>query len=144
MMIHSWDVTKVTVKVHDNEHDIDMYINPKLWTKSKRWFKYGDMTLQFAKCLQTNFEQSSLSTNISIYVDVLISLNKRIQQRMFDPNYDLLKANWSPFQSVEWLLPLTNEISLDEIRIRQIQNEVFSWSNASDCLILLDFPGKYM
>lgn len=82
------------------------------------------------------------SENISIYVDVWCSLNKRFQQRMFDPNYDLLKANWSPFQPVEWLLPVLTEYSGFRTTMNEISTEVYSWSNNSDVLFIADFPGE--
>lgn len=82
------------------------------------------------------------SDNISVYVDVWCSLNKRFQQRMYDPNYDLLRANWSPFESVEWLMPVLMEYSGFRTTMNDISREVYSWSNNSDVLFIADFPGN--
>lgn len=61
---------------------------------------------------------------------------------MYDPNYDLLKANWSPFKPVEWLLPLLSEYSNFRAIMTKISEEVYSWSNYSDVLFIADFPGN--
>lgn len=82
------------------------------------------------------------SENLSIYIDVWCSLNKRFQQRMFDPNYDLLKANWSPFESIEWLMPVLAEYNNLRTTMNNIMQEVYSWSNVSDALFIADFPGE--
>lgn len=80
--------------------------------------------------------------NISVYIDVWCSLNKRFQQRMFNPHYDLLKANWSPFQSVEWLMPILSGYNSLRLTMDHIMQEVYSWSNNSDVLFIADFPGN--
>lgn len=80
---------------------------------------------------------------MSIYIDVWCSLNGRFQQRMFDPTYDLLKANWSPFKPIEWLLPLLTEYNDLREKMNAIQDEVYAWSNATDVLFVADFPGKF-
>lgn len=92
-----------------------------------------------ARDLTTKFLTSE---NISIYIDVWCSLNKRFQQRMYNPNYDLLKANWSPFKKVEWLMPLLSEYNNFRRTMHDITEEVYSWSNQSDVLFVADFPGK--
>lgn len=61
---------------------------------------------------------------------------------MFDPTYDLLNANWSPFKPVEWLLHLLTEYSDFREKITAIEKEVYSWSNATDVLFVADFPGN--
>lgn len=82
------------------------------------------------------------SEDISIYVDVWCSLNGRFQQRMYDPTYDLLKANWSPFKKVEYLLPLLTEYSDFRERMFAIEKEIYEWSNVTEVLFVADFPGK--
>lgn len=109
---------------------------------------------QYANCLKKNLVKDYLksestknplsSTNFSIYIDVWCSLNRRFLQRMFNPNYDLLKANWSPFQPVEWLLPLLTEFSGWRTDLQEIKNHVYSWSNFSDVIFVADFPSLYL
>lgn len=163
MMVHAWDTILVVVKVVDNATGKEFYIDPEAFAPTDRWNKHADMCLQLASCLKqrlvndlenVNSHKSSgmlqnkakhiTSENISIYIDVWCSLNGRFQQRMYNPNYDLLKANWSPFKPVEWLLPLLNEYSGLRDKMVEIQEQVYSWSNYSDVLFIADFPGLYL
>lgn len=57
-------------------------------------------------------KQVTLSSNISIYVDVWCSLNGRFQQRMFKPNVDILTAEWHPLKPVSFLVPLLTKFNL--------------------------------
>lgn len=82
--------------------------------------------------------------NASIYVDVWCSMNKRFQQRLFDPTIDLLKAEWSPFEKVPWLMPLLTEFSDKRKKMDEIQQYVYSWNNYSEVLFVADFPGNRM
>lgn len=102
------------------------------------------ITNVFVLDLPQNKSIPIVSSNISIYVDVWCSLNKRFKQRMYDPTYDLLKSNWSPFEPVEWLLPLLTKYSNFRKKINEISEEVYSWSNNSDVLFIADFPGRFL
>lgn len=82
------------------------------------------------------------SKDISIYIDVWCSLNGRFQQRMFDPNVDLLKVSWSPFRKVDWLIPLLAELNDWRRTMQEIQDHVYSWNNYSDVLFVADYPGN--
>ncbi|KAJ8947431.1 hypothetical protein NQ318_009637, partial [Aromia moschata] len=160
MMVHSWDTILVVVKVVDNNSGREFFVDSEAWILNDRWNKHADMCVQYAQCLQRNLLSDTekepedspshglskyiTSDNISIYIDVWCSLNKRFQQRMYDPNYDLLKANWSPFRSVEWLLPVLTEYNDFRTTMYEISQEVYSWSNRSDVLFIADFPGLYL
>lgn len=163
MMVHAWDTILVVIKVVDNDTGKEFYIDPDAFTQTDRWNKHADMCLQLSHCLKerllsdlkataTTNEDTILqrkprhitSENISIYIDVWCSLNGRFQQRMYNPNYDLLKANWSPFKPVEWLLPLLNEYSGLRDKMVEIQEQVYSWSNYTDVLFIADFPGMFL
>lgn len=61
---------------------------------------------------------------------------------MFDPHYDLLKANWSPFKPVGWLLPLLTESGKFRDNLKKVRDDVYTWSNYSDVLFIADFPGQ--
>lgn len=161
MMIHSWDTIIIVVKIVDNKSGVEHFLDPRAWVQNDRWTKHADMCMQYAQCLKRNLleeyeyeklqynkESSSgitefiTSDDISIYIDVWCSLNGRFQQRMFDPTYDLLKANWSPFKPIEWSLPLLSQYSEYRRNITEIQEYVYSWSNYSDVMFIADFPGK--
>ncbi|KAF5269192.1 hypothetical protein FQR65_LT02493 [Abscondita terminalis] len=156
MMIHSWNSGLVVLRVMDNSNGNEYFIDPDVWTQNQRWNKHADMCIQYAYCLKNNLIQLNgtsisadknwpvLSNNISIFIDVWCSLNNRFQQRMFDPNYDLLTAKWSPFEKVSWLLPLMTESDDFRSKLQQLQEYVYSWSNFSDVLFVADFPGMYL
>ncbi|KAK5646093.1 hypothetical protein RI129_004557 [Pyrocoelia pectoralis] len=151
MMVHSWNTALVVIRIVDNDSKKEYFMDPEVWTQNQRWNKHADMCLQYAQCLQKNLNQireesftESLSNNISIYIDVWCSLNGRFQQRMFNPNYDLLKANWSPFTKVEWLLPLMVESSEFRNKLPEIENHIYSWSKYSEVMFVADFPGMLL
>ncbi|KAK4879128.1 hypothetical protein RN001_007274 [Aquatica leii] len=155
MMIHSWNSGLVVLRVLDNANGEEYFIDPDVWTQNQRWSKHADMCVQYAQCLKNNLMKLNgtfssnkhwpvLSNNISIYIDVWCSLNKRFQQRMFDPYYDLLTAKWSPFEKVEWLLPLMTESDEFRSQLQSLEDHVYSWSNYSDVLFVADFPGMYL
>ncbi|CAH0700194.1 unnamed protein product [Spodoptera exigua] len=151
MMVHTWDVSTVIVKVVDNESNEMMYIDPQMYTLNDRWSRHGDMVYQYAHCLKNNLEKvreinwrypsKVLSRNISIYVDIWCSMNGRFVQRMFDPKVDLLKASWSPFCKVPFLMPLLDEAIHWRKGMDNIRSDVHSWSEYSDVVFFADFPG---
>ncbi|KAG5894578.1 hypothetical protein JTB14_021558 [Gonioctena quinquepunctata] len=156
MMVHSWDTILVVVKIVDNDTGKEHFLDADAWTHNDRWSKHADMCVQYAECLKKNHDSESREEaqlqpqraftpkNISVYVDVWCSLNKRFQQRMFDPQYDLLKANWSPFQPVQWLMPVLWQYSDFRKTMKEISDHVYSWSDYSDVLFIADFPGLYL
>lgn len=76
-----------------------------------------------------------------MYFDVWSSMNRRFQQRVFHPSVDLLKAEWSPFQKTEWVLPLLDQFNYMRPKIEKMAAEVYGWNNYSDVLFIADFPG---
>ncbi|XP_011879676.1 PREDICTED: vitamin K-dependent gamma-carboxylase isoform X2 [Vollenhovia emeryi] len=162
MMVHAWDTILVVIKVHDNANNKIRYLDPNAWVQGDRWLKHGDMALQYSQCLKDNLmrrkEEASridhqsedkekwmkLSTNLSIYMDVWCSLNGRFQQRIFDPNVDMLTVDWHPFKSVSFLMPLLTQYNSYRHKMDEIEQHVFTWSNYTDVLFVADFPGLYL
>ncbi|XP_034183188.2 gamma-glutamyl carboxylase [Osmia lignaria lignaria] len=162
MMVHVWDTILVVIKVHDNVSNEDRYLDPKAWVQGDRWERHGDMARQYAFCLRDNLiEQENqifdnyrqrdgktkwtpLSTNLSIYIDVWCSLNGRFQQRMFDPNVDLLTVDWHPFKPISFLMPLLSQYNSYRYKLEEIQQHVYTWSNDTDVLFVADFPGMHL
>lgn len=149
MMIHAWDTIRVSVTVRDNQNGQLHYIDPKAFAFSDRWSKHADMAHQFVQCLNqhlvedflaNNAESPLTSTNVSIFLDVWCSLNGRFQQRIFDPNVDILNAPWTPWRSSSWVLPLISTISPDRSELQQISRSVVA-DQSSDVLFVADFPG---
>ncbi|KAK2580809.1 hypothetical protein KPH14_011543 [Odynerus spinipes] len=158
MMVHTWDTILVVIRVHDNENNEDRYLDPDTWVQGDRWVKHGDMARQYAFCLKDNILRQKgetlnknlrreerekwrkLSSNLSIYIDAWCSLNGRFQQRIFDPNVDMLTVDWHPFKSVSFVMPLLTQYNSYRYKLDEIQRDVYSWSNYTDVLFVADFP----
>ncbi|XP_059471384.1 vitamin K-dependent gamma-carboxylase isoform X2 [Neocloeon triangulifer] len=140
MMVHSWNTILVLPKVIDRSSGKEIFLNPD----TDRWSKHPDMVYQWAKCVQKNLLDTQGMNDVSIFLDVLSSLNGRFQQRMYDPRVDLTKVVWSPFEEPKWTLPLLTDLSSWRIKLPEIENQIFAWSNYSDVLFVADFPGLSM
>ncbi|CAG9784833.1 unnamed protein product [Diatraea saccharalis] len=147
MMVHTWEPHSIVIKIVDNEKNHEFYIDPHLFAPNERWSRHGDMIYQYAHCLRNNIVQSRkktdgrISENISIYVDVWCSMNGRFAQRMFDPKVDMLKAKWSPFEPVSYLMPVLDEALNWRTVLDKIREEIHVWNNYSDVSFYADFPG---
>lgn len=152
MMVHAWDTILVVVKVVDNGNNRTHYLNPYKFTENDRWTKHADMAYEHARCingiLKDDYYRNPYSilnsTNISIYFDVWCSLNGRFQQRMFDPNVDVLTALWSPLTKTTWIKPLLIEFTDMRSKLTAIANQVLGWNNYSDVIFVADFPELIM
>ncbi|KAL5293204.1 GGCX family protein [Megaselia abdita] len=146
MMISSYDTIATSIKIVDNSNSKTHFLEPYAFTEYDRWTKYADMAKQYAHCisdkLTNTLDNNPLeSGNISIYFDVWCSMNRRFQQRVFHPSEDLLKAEWSPFQETQWVLPLLDQFNYMRPKIEQMAVNVYGWNNYSDALFIADFPG---
>ena len=104
------------------------------------------MIKQYIDCMAEKlkaFEQLNI-TEPAIYLDVWRSMNKRFQQRMVDPNVDLVKAPWSPWKQTPWLQPLLTELSPWREKLIQIRKDLKEKSNFSDITFVADFPGLFL
>ncbi|OAD57753.1 Vitamin K-dependent gamma-carboxylase, partial [Eufriesea mexicana] len=150
MMVHVWDTVLVVIKVHDNVSNEDRYLDPKAWVQSNRWEKHGDMVVQYVSCIRNGHQRAKktkwppLSSNLSIYIDVWCSLNGRFQQRMFNPNVDMLTVDWHPFKPISFLMPLLSQYNSYRYKLEEIQQHVYAWSNDTDVLFVADFPGMHL
>jgi vitamin K-dependent gamma-carboxylase len=152
MMVHAWDTILVSIKVVDNKSGTSHFLDPYVFSEQDRWTKHADMAYQYAHCIAKNLKddfrknkQSILkSEDISIYFDVWCSMNGRFQQRMFDPNIDILTAQWNPFERTSWILPLLEEYTQKRPQLQKITDDVLSWNNYTDVLYIADFPGLYL
>ncbi|RZF35606.1 hypothetical protein LSTR_LSTR005134 [Laodelphax striatellus] len=155
MMVHTWIRHRIVLKDVDRtsgqepitkqQNYNNQNILSQAWVKTDRWTTHADMLLQYAHCIERNIvDEHPNMKNISVHVDVWYSLNGRFQQRMFDPRVDLLRADWSPFEKVEFLLPLLSDLTHWRRKIMDIREEIWKWSNRSDALFVADFPGMSM
>ena len=83
-------------------------------------------------------------TDPAIYLDVWRSMNKRFQQRMVDPNVDMVTAPWSPFKQTPWIQPLLTELSPWREKMVQIRKDLKEKSNFSSITFVADFPGLFL
>ena len=119
------------------------------WLKEQRqgrWNSHPDMIKQYVACMAEKlkaYEELNI-TEPAIYLDVWRSMNKRFQQRMIDPNVDMVKAPWSPWQQPPWIKPLLTELSPWREKFTQIKKELREKSNFSDITFVADFPGLYL
>ncbi|KAL1395754.1 hypothetical protein pipiens_011011 [Culex pipiens pipiens] len=147
MMVHAWDTVLTSIKVTDNTTNQTLYLMPYAFVDNDRWTKHADMAHQFARCIDRNMRQEYAATdrkkmtNFSVHFDIWCSLNGRFLQRIFNPQVDILTAEWSPFKPVDWLLPLLHEFTEMRTKIEHMTRDVHTWSNTSDVLFVADFPG---
>ena len=150
MMVHNWNHLHTEIKIHlinQNETRIK-YLNSDLYTHNNRWTHHADMAKQFAGCIEKKFKNDHHQYDrIELYLDVWISLNGRFAQRIFDPNVDLISAEWSPFRMADWIIPiypqsnywrqrLSNDFDIFDTVIKENQK------NGSLTLFLADRPGE--
>ena len=69
------------------------------WVSNYRWISHADQVKQFSLCVKEKLEEIGFS-NISLYIDAWRSLNKRLQQRIYNPYVDIITAPWSPWKKV--------------------------------------------
>lgn len=145
MMVHAWDTVMIVVKIINSNNGEIKYLNPYAYTDNDRWTKHPDLVYQFAKCVDKKLQKIyNNQHNYSVYVDVWCSLNGRFQQRLFDPNVDILHANWSPFLRSNWTKPLLSSLTHMRSKLLKISKEILQWSNYTDVLFMADFPNMKM
>ncbi|XP_050538854.1 vitamin K-dependent gamma-carboxylase [Daktulosphaira vitifoliae] len=133
MMVYNIDVAKIQIKVVDHSHHEQFYLDPHAWTENSKWILHGDMIRQFAQCAAANMPDR---TNITIHMDIWASLNGRFHQRLIDPQIDILKAPWSPWSKVVWLMPIMRHLDKWRPLIVDAKNQA-----QLDLMFLADFPG---
>lgn len=138
MMVHAWQTVRTSVVLRDNSaNGQSVYVDTTKYTASDRWSKHADMTHQLAVCLADKMRAQNVS-DVSVFVDVWCSLNGRFQQRIYDPDVDILAAGWSPWKRAEWIKPLLSELS--DYR-EQIRDALQTTNEGEDVLFVADFPG---
>lgn len=137
MMVHSRSHQHVKITYRDGVTGEIGYLNPGVFTQSRRWKDHGDMLKQYATCLSENLPHFNIS-DPEIYFDIWVSINDRFQQRIFDPRVDIVKADWSPFRPNSWLMPLLVDLSPWRTKFEEIEG---SLDNQTEVVFIADFPG---
>uniref|UniRef100_A0A672QTH5 Vitamin K-dependent gamma-carboxylase n=1 Tax=Sinocyclocheilus grahami TaxID=75366 RepID=A0A672QTH5_SINGR len=140
MMVHSRSHQHVKITYTDGVTGDVGYLNPGVFTQSRRWKDHGDMLKQYATCLSENLPRFNIS-DPEIYFDIWVSINDRFQQRIFDPRVDIVKAGWSPFRPNSWLMPLLVDLSPWRTKFEEIEG---SLDNQTEVVFIADFPGLYL
>ncbi|XP_075767093.1 vitamin K-dependent gamma-carboxylase isoform X2 [Pelodiscus sinensis] len=112
----------------------------QVFTQSRRWKDHADMLKQYATCLSRLLHSYNVSQP-EIYFDIWVSINDRFQQRLFDPQVDIVQAEWSPFRHTPWLKPLLVNLSPWRATLQQIEG---SLDNQTEVVFIADFPGLHL
>uniref|UniRef100_A0A7N8X9B8 Gamma-glutamyl carboxylase n=1 Tax=Mastacembelus armatus TaxID=205130 RepID=A0A7N8X9B8_9TELE len=140
MMVHSRSHQHVKITYKDGKTGEIGYLNPGVFTQSRRWKDHGDMLKQYATCLSQLLPRYNIS-DPEIYFDIWVSINERFQQRIFDPRVDIVKADWSPFRPITWLMPLLVDLSPWRTKFQEIEG---SLDNQTEIVFIADFPGLHL
>ncbi|XP_075945495.1 vitamin K-dependent gamma-carboxylase [Anarhichas minor] len=140
MMVHSRSHQHVKITYKDGTTGDTGYLNPGVFTQSRRWKDHGDMLKQYAMCLNHFLPRYNIS-DPGIYFDIWVSINERFQQRIFDPRVDVVKADWSPFRPNTWLMPLLVDLSPWRTKFQEIEG---SLDNQTEIVFIADFPGLHL
>ncbi|MEQ9166731.1 MAG: HTTM domain-containing protein [Fulvivirga sp.] len=96
---------------------IDNNTNKKWVVKPSEYLTYKqasmvatrpDMLWQFVQMLKKDLGKKG-HLNVSIYANSRVSLNGSRYKPLYDPDYDLAKAEWHLFKHAEWLRPFEDE-----------------------------------
>ncbi|XP_076019621.1 vitamin K-dependent gamma-carboxylase [Genypterus blacodes] len=140
MMVHSRSHQHVKMTYKDGKTGDIGYLNPGVFTHSRRWKDHGDMLKQYATCLSLLLPRYNISEP-EIYFDIWVSINERFQQRIFDPRVDIVKADWSPFRPNSWLMPLLVDLSPWRTKFQEIEG---SLDNQTEIVFIADFAGLHL
>lgn len=140
MMVHSRSHQHVKITYRDGRTGELGYLNPGVFTQSRRWKDHADMLKQYATCLSRLLPKYNV-TEPQIYFDIWVSINDRFQQRLFDPHVDIVQAAWSPFQPTPWLQPLLMDLSPWRAKLQEIKS---SLDNYTMVVFIADFPGLHL
>uniref|UniRef100_A0A8C3S1I8 Vitamin K-dependent gamma-carboxylase n=1 Tax=Chelydra serpentina TaxID=8475 RepID=A0A8C3S1I8_CHESE len=140
MMVHSRSHQHVKITYRDGVTGELGYLNPGVFTQSRRWKDHADMLKQYATCLSRLLHNYNVSQP-EIYFDIWVSINDRFQQRLFDPQVDIVRAQWSPFRHTPWLKPLLVDLSPWRAKLQEIES---SLDNQTEVVFIADFPGLHL
>uniref|UniRef100_A0A2C9JGW2 Vitamin K-dependent gamma-carboxylase n=2 Tax=Biomphalaria glabrata TaxID=6526 RepID=A0A2C9JGW2_BIOGL len=142
MMVHRWKIQHVRISYHNKDTGDTGYLDPMVWSyNNRRWAAHGDMIKQYAVCIARNLQKFNVS-NVELYFDIWQSLNGRFQQRMVNPNVDILTAEWSPFETPSYIMPLIVDLSNWREKLDQMEAALINDNNKNTNVIFMaDFPG---
>ncbi|XP_053573784.1 vitamin K-dependent gamma-carboxylase isoform X2 [Bombina bombina] len=140
MMVHSRSHQHLKITYKDGITGEIGYLNPGVFTQTRRWKDHADMLKQYALCLEGLLGAYNISKP-EIYFDIWVSINDRFQQRLFDPTVDIVKADWSPFRKTPWVKPLLVDLSPWRAKFQEVGNSI---DNQTDVVFIADFPELHL
>jgi hypothetical protein len=93
--------------VIDNKTGEKTMVQPnEFLTQKQVWSMtiHPDMIWQFVQFLKKHYAAQG-KTDVSIYARSFVTINKRPAARFIDPEIDLAKVSWQPFEHANWILP---------------------------------------
>nr|XP_022319496.1 vitamin K-dependent gamma-carboxylase-like [Crassostrea virginica]XP_022319497.1 vitamin K-dependent gamma-carboxylase-like [Crassostrea virginica] len=144
MMVHSWTTQHIRLSYRDKITGKEGYLDPNAFADGagRRWSSHGDMVVQYAHCVADILKNYNMS--VELYFDIWKSMNKRFQQRMFDPRVNIMDVEWSPFKEVSFAMPLLLDLSPWRSKLEEMEKELIDTSNYTDVVFVADFPGLYL
>lgn len=140
MMVNNWRILHKRILVINKSTGQKYYLNPSLWSPNNRWTHHADMAKQFSNCIIRGLKDKYNMTDVSIYMDIWISLNGRVSQRIYDPRVDIVEAEWSTFTKPTWVLPLLTQFTHWRDELKSLEKNAIK--NNYSLIFLGDFPGK--
>ncbi|XP_033736539.1 vitamin K-dependent gamma-carboxylase-like [Pecten maximus] len=107
MMIYYPDpYIKIYIKDLENgeKTDISKLVSGK--SERNRWSFNPSMLIQYSKCLAAKVDtDGSMAGTFAITYDIWVKVNTRFRRRLYDPDKDMLTAEWGLFSKTDWVLP---------------------------------------
>jgi len=151
MMIHSFATQHTKIYYKDPQTGQDGYLRTDSYTSgraSSRWTSHPDQLYQYATCLNDRLrkvlDKQPEDPDLEIYFDCWKSMNKRFHQRTYNPQIDIVKSNWNPFQKPSYTLPLLYEN--DDMRdiIKDKSKDAVMDDPFTEVTFISDFPGMFL
>ncbi|XP_048762582.2 vitamin K-dependent gamma-carboxylase-like [Ostrea edulis] len=144
MMVHSWTTQHIRLSYKDKISGKEGYLDPTAFVDKfgRRWSSHGDMVVQYAHCVADILKNYNMS--VELYFDIWKSMNKRFQQRMFDPRINIVDVEWSPFKEVTFALPLLVDLSPWRSKLAEMESKLIDTSNYTDVVFVADFPELHL
>ncbi|XP_071828913.1 vitamin K-dependent gamma-carboxylase-like isoform X1 [Apostichopus japonicus] len=140
MMVHTWNVQHTKLRFLDKASDKEGYLSPDYWTETNRWKTHADMVKQYTTCVANKLHQLGVEEP-TLYLDIWLSMNGRFQQRIWNPDTEMITAEWSPFKPTPWLMPLLTDLSDWRTKLAEIEEQLDSHI---DVTFVADFPGLFL
>jgi hypothetical protein len=111
MKIQYRDIKKMEWKVRNGDTGEEFPVDLAVFTHDMQRRYMGDdarYAYRFAQYL-VDFSQDNGIANPEVYADIEVSFNGRPVQKFIKPDVDLSKVSYSPFEKIDWIMPLEEQ-----------------------------------